>query len=187
MSWYQEDPGASFRLIEEAELPAGARVLDVGGGTSRLVDRLLARGFRPGLLDISPEPLRLGRARVGAAADRVEWFQADVTSFRSPHPWDLWHDRALLHFLTRDEDRDAYLSSLLAALGAGGRVVIGTFAPDAPPRCSDLPVRRYDITGLEAFLGPEFVLETRAREEHATPAGTIQPFTFGRFRRRIRG
>lgn len=184
VSWYQPRPGLSLQLIETAELPEGSRVLDVGGGTSSLVERLLDAGYRPGVLDVSEEALARARARLGARATRVEWFRADVTRWNPPHDWDLWHDRATLHFLTDERDRQAYRATLLRALPPGGCAVLAEFGPQGPTTCSGLPVHRWSAEALEAFLGPELAIEERSAEEHVTPSGATQRFVVCRFRRR---
>jgi SAM-dependent methyltransferase len=183
VSWYQPQPGLSWRLIERAGLPTGARVLDVGGGASTLVDRLLDLGFRPAVLDISDEALARARERLGSRAGGVEWFPADVTRWNPPHLWDLWHDRATLHFLTDESDRQAYRATLLRALRPGGWAVIAQFGPEGPTTCSEKPVRRWSAGEVEAFFGPELAIEEQATEDHVTPAGTLQRFLVCRLRR----
>jgi SAM-dependent methyltransferase len=184
LSWFQAEPTLSLRLIEAACPNRTAGILDVGGGTSRLVDGLLERGYaRLGVLDVAKSALAVVSERLGQQAEEVEFFAADVTEFESPHPWDLWHDRAVLHFLTDDSGRVAYRMALRSALPPGGHVVIATFAPDAPPRCSGLDVVRYDAASLTEALGPGFELVETEREEHQTPAGTIQPFVYCLLRR----
>jgi SAM-dependent methyltransferase len=183
LSWYQPHPKTSLEFIHRAGLPAGAQVLDVGGGASRLVEHLLDAGYRPGVLDVSAEALARSLEQLGTRADEVEWFPADVTRWDPPHPWDLWHDRAVLHFLTEVADRHAYRATLLRALRRGGQAVIAVFAPDGPPTCSGLEVRRYSAADLEGFLGPELRLEEQAVHEHLTPSGGLQRFVVCRFRR----
>ena len=185
VSWYQPHPGLSLRLIETAGLPEGSRVLDVGGGASSLVDRLLDLRYRPGVLDVSEEALARARERLGARAMQVEWYQADVTRWNPPHRWELWHDRATLHFLTDERDRLAYRATLLRALRPVGCAVIAEFAPDGPTTCSGLPVHRWSAEGLEAFLDPELRIEEKASEEHVTPKGAVQRFVVCRFRRLV--
>lgn len=185
VSWYQPRPGLSLRLIETAGLLEGSRVLDVGGGASTLVERLLDLGYRPGVLDVSDEGLARSLARLGARATQVEWFQADVTRWNPPHRWDLWHDRATLHFLTDERDRKAYRATLLRALRPGGYAVVAEFGPEGPTTCSGLPVHRWSAEELEAFLEPELGIEERATEEHVTPSGAAQQFVVCRFRRAV--
>lgn len=186
-SWHERTPELSLEFLRRAGLPAGARVLDVGGGASTLVDHLLELGFRPGVLDVSDAALERSRTRLGARAADVEWFHADVTRWDPPHPWDLWHDRATLHFLMDEADRRAYRSTLLAALAPGGHAVIATFAPDGPERCSGLPVRRHAGADVEALLGPELSLEEEGRHDHVTPSGGVQRFMVCRLRRSPEG
>ena len=179
VSWFQTEPTLSLDLIKAAQVPTDAGLLDVGGGASVLVDRLLDAGWtRLGVLDISAEALTLARARLGARADRVEWFEADVTGFQPPHRFVLWHDRAVFHFLTAAEDRRAYVAALKRTLAPGGSVIIATFAPDGPPQCSGLDVVRYDERTLLAELGPDFVLRETRRESHPTPWNTVQQFIY---------
>lgn len=183
VSWYQPRPETSLRLLREADLPAGARVLDVGGGASTLVDHLLDLGCRPGVLDLSAAALERARDRLGERADEVEWFVGDVREFRSPHRWEAWHDRATLHFLVEEADRRAYREALLDALAPGGVAVIATFGPAGPDRCSGLPVRRHSRADLAELLRPELRTETCCVEDHVTPSGSRQQFLACRSRR----
>ena len=181
VSWLQGTPTESLRMIRDARLRPGAPVLDVGGGASRLVDALLLDGYRVGVLDVAPEALAAARVRLGARASAVEWFAADVLAFESPHPWDLWHDRAVFHFLTDPADRARYRDVLLASLAPGGHVVMAPFGPGGPERCSGLPVQRYDAGALAAALGSELRLVESYSAVHSTPTGTGQEFLFARF------
>ena len=181
LSWFQPRPETSLTFIERAGLPAGARVLDVGGGASTLADNLLDLGYRPGVLDVSEEALARSRARLGARMGQVEWFHADVTRWNPPHTWDLWHDRAVLHFLIDEEERRAYRATLLNALRPDGHLVLAVFGPEGPTTCSGLEVRRHSAEDLEALLGPEFQLQEQRTEEHLTPSGRAQRFLFCRF------
>ena len=185
VSWYQDSPRLSLAMIEAAGLRPDAPLVDVGGGASTLVDGLLGRGFTDvTVLDVAESALVATRRRLGPLAERVSWVAADVTRWRSPRPFDLWHDRALFHFLTGQEDRDGYRRALEHALARDGQVVMATFAPDGPERCSGLPVVRYGPEALAAALGAEFSLVESRHEDHATPAGVIQKFVYCRFRRR---
>lgn len=183
VSWYQPEPALSLELLERAGLPERARVLDVGGGTSRLADRLLERGCRVGVLELSGAALDEMRARLGVRAGEVEWFHGDVRTFESPHPWDAWHDRAVFHFLTEPADRAAYRERLLGALRPGGALVMATFGPNGPERCSGLPTARYSAEELADELGPSFEPISSRTELHATPQGKAQEFTWVLFRR----
>ena len=184
VSWYQDHPAASLALIRASGLGRDARIIDVGGGAARLVDHLLDEGWRAlAVLDIAPAALERARRRIGLRADAVEWLVADVTRWRPSTGFDLWHDRAVFHFLTEADDRAAYAATLAATVAGGGQAIIGTFAPDGPERCSGLPIRRYDADGLAAEFAPHFQLVEARREEHLTPAGKVQRFQFARFRR----
>jgi 2-polyprenyl-3-methyl-5-hydroxy-6-metoxy-1,4-benzoquinol methylase len=182
VSWYQPSPRRSLALIQQAVLSRDARVLDVGGGTSFLVDELLDAGFRHvGVLDIAREPLEIVRRRLGKLSTDVEWIVADVTAFRPRHQWDVWHDRAVFHFLVDDEARAGYRHALAEGLAPGGHAVVATFGPDGPPTCSGLPVERYDASGLQGALGGDLVLESSLLDEHRTPGGGAQQFLYCRF------
>ncbi|HEY6097934.1 MAG TPA: class I SAM-dependent methyltransferase [Anaeromyxobacter sp.] len=184
MSWYQPRPGTSLALIERTGKGTDASIVDVGGGASLLVDALLDRGFgRIAVLDISEAALGRARARLGERASRVRWIAADVTRWRPEGSFDIWHDRALFHFLVGERERETYRTLVSAAVPAGGQVVMGTFAADGPERCSGLPVRRYDPGALSAELGPGFRLLEATTEDHVTPAGKVQRFQFCRFLR----
>ncbi|WP_448952706.1 class I SAM-dependent methyltransferase [Labrys neptuniae] len=181
VSWFEESPDFSLELIERLAAKPPFAVIDIGGGASRLVDAGLARGWRMAVLDLSPEALET--ARLGPRAGEVEWHAADIRTWRPAHPYDLWHDRAALHFLVEAKHREAYVERLRAALKPGGHAVIATFAPDGPERCSGLPVRRYDAALLGNTLGPSFRLISEHRRLHTTPWGSAQSFQFSVFRR----
>lgn len=178
VSWFQAVPEVSLALIETLEVTRSAAVIDIGGGASFLVDHLLERRFSDvSVLDISDIPLGRARRRIGSEVP-VSWIHQDVLTWRPRRRYGLWHDRAVLHFLVEGGDRDAYFARLRRATGPLSAVVIGTFAPDAPDTCSGLPVARYSAYELEKLLGHGFkVLEVRG-EEHVTPEGAIQPFTW---------
>ena len=182
VSWFERHPEVSLRLIEAAELGPSSPILDIGGGTCSLVDALLDRGYRHlGVLDVSARAIGLARERLGERADQVEWYVGDITEFRSPHPWDLCHDRAVFHFLTDATDRGAYAEALLDALAPGGQLVIATFGPDGPQRCSGLDTCRYDAEALRVALGGDLELLQQELVEHTTPSGAAQQFLFCRF------
>ena len=183
VSWFQAEPETSLSLIERSELDLDAPILDVGGGASRLVDGLLRHGYRDvRVLDIAEASLQRARERLGADAKRVRWIRADVTAAKLD-PVLLWHDRAVFHFLVAPESRDAYLEVLRDTLQPGGTLVVGTFAPDGPERCSGLPVERYELAKLCDVLGDDFEPVEELRHTHVTPAGREQRFFFARFRR----
>lgn len=186
-SWTELQPATSLQLLEGVGVGSGTRILDVGGGASRLVDRLLAEGGTPwqvGVLDVSLVALDETRERLGAQASRrVEWIHGSVLDYRADEPWDVWHDRASLHFFTEPGEVASYRDSLLANLAPGGRAILAAFHLDGPESCSGLQVQRYDAAGLAAVVGAGFVLEESVEEVHVTPDGGRQPFVYARFRR----
>ncbi len=184
LTWFQPRPETSLGLIRRAGLGPESRIIDVGGGTSLLTGVLLQEGFqRLSVLDISDRALDLARARIGDRAAEVEWFESDITSFEPPHRWDLWHDRAVFHFLTGEDDRTAYCRAMNTSVEPGGHVLIATFALDGPTRCSGLEVVRYGPEPLGAVLGEEYRLRWSAVEEHVTPSGGTQSFVYTWFQR----
>ena len=178
-SWYQPVLQRSLELIQEAAVPPGAAILDVGGGASTLVDHLLSGGFTDvTVLDIASTALAQARARLGAKAACVQWIAADITTWQPTRRYVVWHDRAVFHFLVDPGLRARYLGSLRAALAPGGHVVIATFGPEGPTRCSGLDVQRYSTETLSAVLGSAFRLMRSHLEEHVTPAGKRQQFLY---------
>lgn len=184
VSWYQDRPAISLRLIEAIGVKPGSAIIDIGGGASRLVDALLEKGYRDvTVLDLSESAVSIAKARLGQAAAAANWVIADVTRWEPKRNYDLWHDRAAFHFLTEPSDRAAYVDRLKTALRPGGHAIIGTFALDGPERCSGLPVVRYDAAQLLTTLGSSFELVQQHRDDHKTPWGTVQHFQFSAFRR----
>ena len=184
VSWYQDSPTPSLDLIALTGLPADAAIIDIGGGASRLVDHLLRENLgRLTVLDLSGAALDAARNRLGDRAARVKWVVADVTTWQPSQAYDLWHDRAAFHFLTDQDDQAAYVARLKQAVKPAGFVIIGTFAPDGPERCSGLPIVRHDAATLAARLGHEFDLIDARRHDHTTPWGAVQRFQFATFRR----
>lgn len=185
VGWYEPHLLTSLTWIRDVSLPKYARIIDVGGGASTLVDDLLAEGYqRVAVLDLSHTALSVVKARLGRDADRVMWLEDDITSCELPtHSFELWHDRAVLHFLTKPNGKKKYLDALRKALKPGGRAIIGAFSPEAPPRCSGLPVERYTIEAMHKLLGREFTLERHHKELHITPGGTEQMYLYCQFQR----
>lgn len=182
-SWYQSKPDLSLSLIRATGIALNVPILDVGGGASTLVDNLLSERYaRVAVLDISARALDYARSRLGANAKQVEWFEADVTAFRPPHRFGLWHDRAVFHFLTHPADRARYVETMFGALVPGGHVIIAAFAIGGPMRCSGLDIVQYDAAKLGAELGARFSLLEERSELHRTPAGKEQPFVYFRLR-----
>ena len=183
LSWTQREPGVSFELIRESAT-TDARVLDVGGGASALAARLALAGYRHvTVLDVSATALERGRRREPPGGPRVVRRRGDVLGADGLGRADVWHDRALFHFLTRAADRSRYVAAARRAVPPGGCAVIGTFAPDGPARCSGLRVRRYGVAGLAREFTPAFRLERTVREDHVTPWGAHQALTYVVLRR----
>jgi SAM-dependent methyltransferase len=178
VSWFQQDPASSVQLIAATGEHVDSPIVDVGGGASTLVDRLLDEGFRDvSVLDLADNALDAARSRLGQRASVVTWTVADVLSWQPQRQYRVWHDRAVFHFLTDAADRQRYRSVLRRALEPGGHLVVGTFAADGPTRCSGLPIARYSPEALAAEF-PGYRVVRDLREEHRTPSGSIQPFTW---------
>lgn len=186
VSWFQPVPQISLDLIGRAGATAASAIIDIGGGASALVDHLLDAGHRDvSVLDIADSALAKTRARLGPErAGQVHWLVADIAAWKPARVYDIWHDRAVFHFLTDPADRAAYLAALRAGTKAGSQVIIGTFAADGPERCSGLPVQRYAPADLAATLGADFTVVEALPHDHRTPGGSIQKFQFSRFLRR---
>lgn len=183
-SWFQTEPTGSLRMLDAARVTAADSLLDVGGGASHLIDVLLARGHLDlTVLDISAAALTVVQQRLGPNAAKVHWLVANLLTWHPARTWRVWHDRAVLHFLTDEPARQHYLGALGAATTPGSIAIIATFAPDGPQQCSGLPVDRYDTADLAGLLGAEWQLLSDHREEHITPGGAVQPFTWAAFRR----
>lgn len=180
VSWFQAHARVSLKLLREANVSASAAIIDVGGGASTLVDDLLAAGHDDvTVLDLSGSALDTARARLGALAARVRWSEANVLDAAlARHRFDVWHDRAVFHFLTEPQDRRRYVRAVLHAVKPGGLVIVATFAPDGPTHCSGLPVMRYDARELHGEFGEPFVLIGHEHELHRTPAGNTQSFVY---------
>jgi 2-polyprenyl-3-methyl-5-hydroxy-6-metoxy-1,4-benzoquinol methylase len=182
MSWYQIEPTVSLGLLAEAGIVPGSHVIDVGGGASTLVDRLLDLGVVVTVLDVAETALKIAAERLEDRAARVTWIVHDLLTWKPGQQYDVWHDRAVFHFLTEASDRDRYRDILDKALPQGGRVVVGTFAEDGPEACSGLPVARYSPEALAMEFHGYQVL-ARRREKHRTPWDSVQPFTWLLLRR----
>jgi SAM-dependent methyltransferase len=185
VGWYQAHPAMSLNLIASAGVDQSARLIDVGGGDSTLIDHLLDLGFQKvTVLDISGSALARAQSRLGGRASQVTWIESDITHVGNLGPYDLWHDRAVFHFLTDPDDRRRYLATLTQALVPHGHLIMATFGHEAPPICSGLPVVRYDARSLANELRREFELVEDCEQVHKTPGGKIQPFMYCRFLRR---
>jgi SAM-dependent methyltransferase len=186
LSWYQPRPTRSLELLEQLGAGPASAIIDVGGGASTLVDALLDRGANDvSVLDISRAAIEHAKARLGARATSVEWIEADITraDLGVSARYDVWHDRAVFHFLTNDDDRRHYASTAARAVKAGGTALIATFGLQGPSRCSDLDVVRYDSELLAREFGSDFSLERSIDDLHHTPSGVVQAFTYTVLRR----
>lgn len=180
VSWYAPHLDVSLRIIEEAAPQRRSRIIDVGGGEATLVDDLLDRGYRHlSVLDISATALDVAKARLGERAGVVDWLCGDVTTFPfTRRQYDVWHDRAVFHFLTDPKSRAAYVRQVTHAVKPGGHVIVATFGPEGPAKCSGLDVVRYGPDALHDQFGAKFRLLRHLTEIHQTPAGATQQFTY---------
>ncbi len=180
VSWFQPHAASSLRLIDATGAGRDARIIDVGGGASVLVDNLLDAGYRHlTVLDLSESALAASRARLGARAQSVRWIAADITRAELPAAhYDVWHDRAVFHFLTDPSDRARYVEQVLKSVKPGGHVIVAAFGPEGPLQCSGLDVVRYSPDALHAEFGPPFRLLRHETERHPTPAGKEQEFVY---------
>lgn len=179
-SWYQSIPAISLELIRRVAPDLDTPIIDVGGGASTLVDGLLDEGYRNvTVLDLSDAALAIARRRLGARAAHVTWIESDVlTAPLPPEGYGVWHDRAVFHFLTDLRDREQYVARTHDAVRANGHVIVASFAPDGPTRCSGLDVVRYSPETMHAQFGPAFRLLESVGEEHRTPSGATQAFVY---------
>ena len=180
VSWYQEHAQYSLQFIQDTGVSKAGHIIDIGGGASTLVDDLLAAGFQNiNVLDVSEHALQLARQRLGTRAGAVNWLEVDITQVELPEQaYDVWHDRAVFHFLTQPADRQRYVQTVRRAVRKGGHVIVATFAPDGPDHCSGLEVVRYSPETLHAEFGTGFELKDSTRETHHTPFGTEQKFVY---------
>jgi 2-polyprenyl-3-methyl-5-hydroxy-6-metoxy-1,4-benzoquinol methylase len=187
VSWYQEHAETSLNFIENLKLEKTATIIDVGGGASTLVDDLLANGYSHlSVLDLSGAALETAKKRIGSSSENVQWFEADVTEIEFPKlQFEVWHDRAVFHFLTKPEEREAYIKNVMRSVKPNGHIIISTFAEDGPTQCSGLPVMRYSAESLQAEFGENFLLKVQQKENHNTPFGTTQKFVFCHFVKKV--
>ncbi len=185
VGWYQAYPEISLKFINNTGVGLDGRIIDVGGGTSKLSEHLLQQGYKElTVLDISSNSIKKAKAQFGEKSSRINWIEGDVTSYGFKEQYDVWHDRAVFHFLTKIEDRKGYVNSLNQALKLNGHLIIATFSLEAPPKCSGLSVVRYSPETLQNELGDNFNLVETLVEDHATPSGVKQNFIFCRFMKR---
>ena len=182
VGWYQAYPESSLKLIKNACFDNDCRIIDVGGGTSKLPEHLLDQRYtKLTVLDISGNSIEKSKSQLGEKSSRITWIAADITKYNFNEQYDVWHDRAVFHFLTKTEDRKRYISSLNQALKLHGHLIMATFGLDAPPKCSGLSVVRYSPETLQNELGNNFNMVDSYSENHVTPSGISQNFIFCRF------
>lgn len=186
VSWFQPRPDLSLNLIHRTATRRDAAIVDIGAGASSLVDCLLEEGYADlTALDIAAQALEGSKARLGDAAQRVSWIVSDVTAWRADRMYDVWHDRAVLHFLTTPAEQELYAEALRAAVKRGGWAIIGGFAPHGPTQCSGLDIVQHDAESLGRLLAPDFMLMETHGQIHLTPQGREQAFRFHVFERRL--
>jgi 2-polyprenyl-3-methyl-5-hydroxy-6-metoxy-1,4-benzoquinol methylase len=183
LGWYQESPDISLRMIESTGVDEDGRIIDVGGGASPLIELLVARGSNVTVLDISSTALEEAKKRLGEASDKVKWIVADITKYKSTEIYDIWHDRAVFHFLTSPQDRKEYVACLNSALRVGGYLVISTFGPAGPRKCAGLRTMRYSPESLHKEIGDNFHLAESGDEIHLTPTAKEQEFIYCVFKK----
>ena len=183
VNWYQSHPQHSLSLIGDTGMGTAASIIDVGGGASTLVDHLLQAGYRDiTVLDIARTAIERAQQRLGDLSQQITWVEGDITDYSPGRTFDIWHDRAVFHYLTLDRDRDCYLKALHNSLKPGGQVIIATFSDIGPSQCSGLDITRYNPGSLGLALGSELHLVETLTEEHRTPDGGVQQFVYCRFR-----
>jgi len=180
VSWYRPHLERSLTYVSQVAPELSSHIIDVGGGTSTLVDDLLAKGyFNLTVLDVAPTAIEVARKRLGARAQQVSWLVADILKIELPKgKFDLWHDRAVFHFLMRPDERSAYVRQVARAVKPGGHVLVASFGPEGPEKCSGLDVVRYDSKSLHKEFGVGFRLLLSSKEMHETPMGTVQQFLY---------
>ncbi|MDO9511766.1 MAG: class I SAM-dependent methyltransferase [Bacteroidales bacterium] len=186
VSWYQSIPHVSLELIEKYTSSGESAIIDIGGGESRIAENLITNGYKNvSVLDISAEAIRKSRLNLGDKADSITWIESDVCDFIQENSYDIWHDRAAFHFLTKDEDIKTYVRNLTISLKPGGIFIVGTFASDGPEKCSGVEIRRYSPALLQQALGNTFEKLECHEHQHSTPSGAVQNFIFCVFRKNL--
>lgn len=185
VGWYQAYPENSLKLIKNTDRGTDSSIIDVGGGTSMLSKHLLDQGYKKlTVLDISGNSIEKAKSELEEKSNEIKWIEADATKYSFMEQYEIWHDRAVFHFLTKTEDKKGYINSLNQALKLNGHLIIATFSLDAPPKCSGLSVVRYSPETLQNELGDNFFLAETLVEDHVTPSGVKQNFIFCRFIKR---
>ena len=183
--WYQSIPESSLHLIAASKISKKGRIIDVGGGDSLLVDHLLSEGYEDiTVLDISQKAIEKAKKRLGAPAERVTWICTDITNFLANTTFDLWHDRACLHFLTSANDLKLYQQKVSQYLSPGGTLILGAFSKTGPEKCSGLPIHQYDRNELKELFPEEFEIVENFESVHVTPSNTTQNYVFCRFKKK---
>jgi SAM-dependent methyltransferase len=184
VSWYQSQASMSLELVQTLLADHDQAVIDVGGGASTFVDGMLAANYTDvSVLDISSAALEVARTRLGDDASRVHWIVADILTWVPERRFNVWHDRAVLHFLTAPRDQARYAALLAETVMSGGHAVIGTFAPNGPSACSGLAVQQFDPVAVARLVGADFVVVNSRDEDHVTPTGAVQAFSWTVLRR----
>lgn len=183
-SWFQSTPDTSLGFFKESNMPATAKIIDVGGGDSFLVDYLLHMGFQDiTVLDISKAAIERAKQRLGDRAEKVKWIVADAAKLKPDENYDFWHDRAAFHFLTDEQEIRSYVETVPQHLNLKGILVIGTFSEQGPDKCSGIKIKQYSETGMTELFGP-FLEKIRCiTTDHITPSGAVQNFVFCSFRK----
>jgi len=185
VSWYQPVPESSLNFINSAELAKDARIIDIGGGDSFLIDNLISLEYTNlSVLDISSKAIARAKQRLADKADEVKWIVSDVTDFKPSGTYDLWHDRAAFHFLTSSEDIKKYLNTMESAISPNGYLILGTFSDKGPTKCSGIEIKQYSIEGLKASIPDTFTFIEGKNIDHTTPSGSMQNFTFCKFQKK---
>lgn len=185
VSWFQDKPETSLQFIESFNLPKSAKIIDIGGGDSLLVDNLLNLGFQDiTILDISEAALEKAKRRLSAQAEKIKWIVSDVASFKPTEKYDLWHDRAAFHFLTQEHDISNYVKTVEQSLQPKGFLLLGTFSDQGPEKCSGLDVKQYSELSMNEIFNKSFNKESCLKVDHQTPSGSVQNFIFCVFRRK---
>ncbi len=188
VSWYQPIPETSLSFIKNANLPIEAKIIDIGGGDSFLVDHLLELGYQNiSVLDISEAAIDRAKERLGAAAGQVKWIVSDILEFQPTEEYDFWHDRAAFHFITDDREIELYLLKARQALGPKGLMLIGTFSESGPTKCSGITIKQYSDDSMASKFDPYFNKIKCGFFDHPTPGGSTQQFVFCSFRRKDSG
>lgn len=183
--WFQPTPETSLNFIEKFNVPKLAKIIDVGGGDSLLVDHLLERGYEDiTVLDISAEAIARAKQRLGEQSRQVEWIVSDVTKFQPTKTYDFWHDRAAFHFLTQEEDASTYVQIAQQSIKQDANLVVGTFSKQGPTKCSGIEVQQYSEASLTGMFKPHFEKVNCFHVDHTTPSGTKQNYVFCSFRKK---